>query len=180
MDMKNILTITYKVFNNDWDLLQLFLKNQGYPKYQLFGDVFLDMRSDIITLGNLISITGNLRLWECKNLKSLGSLVSVTGDLNLYNTRLKDLGKVTTIGGYLDITDSQIESLNNLKKIGGTIYLSGSKIKSFGKLSNVDFKIFPEKHKFGNKTYIYKTYPDFLYYQYCNNEPIQQKKRLSH
>ena len=58
-----------RFFDNDWDLLQKFLKSKGDPPYSLGGN--LDLRETQI--------------------KSLGNLQFVGGDLNLVGTSIKSL-----------------------------------------------------------------------------------------
>ena len=50
-----------KIFNDDWDLLQKFLKSKGDPPYSIGDDLFLE-GTDIESLGNLQSVRGNLDL----------------------------------------------------------------------------------------------------------------------
>ena len=86
-----------KFFNNDWDLLQKFLKLKGNPPYTIGGD--LDLRETQI--------------------ESLGNLQSVGGKLDLEGTPIQSLGNLTSVGGYLDLSYTPIESLGNLKSVGG-------------------------------------------------------------
>ena len=101
--MDTIIKIPYTVFNNDWDLLQQFLERKGNPRYELTGDVNLYQRKDIFNLGNL---------------------VRVYGDLRLFGSSIQSLGNLEYVGGYLDLEGTPIQSLGNLEHVGGTIYLS--------------------------------------------------------
>jgi hypothetical protein len=56
-------------------------------------------------LGELQFVGGDLKLWDCQNIKTLGKLKKVGGSLNL---------------GY-----SSIDSLGELEFVGGNIYLIG-------------------------------------------------------
>jgi hypothetical protein len=94
----------FKIFGNDWDVLQRFLESKGNPPY---------------TLG------GNLDLVGLK-VESLGNLVSVEHDLYAYDTPLKSLGSLTSVGGLMDISNTQIESLGNLSFVGGSLVLKGT------------------------------------------------------
>ena len=99
----------FKIFGNDWDILQRFLESKGNPPY---------------------SLGGNLDLLGLK-VESLGNLVSVEHDLYAYDTPLKSLGSLTSVGGLMDISNTQIESLGNLSFVGGSLVLNG--IPLFGK-----------------------------------------------
>jgi len=94
----------FKIFGNDWDVLQRFLESKGNPPY---------------TLG------GNLDLVGLK-VESLGNLVSVEYDIYAYDTPLKSLGSLTSVGGLMDISNTQIESLGNLSFVGGSLVLKGT------------------------------------------------------
>jgi hypothetical protein len=96
----------FKIFGNDWDILQRFLESKGNPPY---------------TLG------GNLDLVGLK-VESLGNLVSVEGDIYAYDTPLKSLGSLTSVGGLMDISNTQIESLGNLSFVGGDLILNDTPI----------------------------------------------------
>ena len=96
-----------KFFNDDWNLLQKFLKSKGNPPYTIGGD--LDLRRTPI--------------------KSLGNLTSVGGYLDLRNTPIESLGKLTSVGDDLYLEDTTL-SINYTKKqirkmvdVSGKIYL---------------------------------------------------------
>ena len=94
-------------FNNDWNLLQKYLKSKGNPLY---------------------SIGGNLNLRETP-IESLGNLTSVDGYLDLRGTAIKSLGNLTSIGGYLDLTKTPLskmfdsDEISKMVKVDGDIYL---------------------------------------------------------
>jgi len=94
----------FKIFGNDWDILQRFLESKGNPPY---------------------SLGGNLDLLGLK-VESLGNLVSVEGDIYASETPLKSLGSLTSVGGLMDISNTQIESLGNLSFVGGSLVLKGT------------------------------------------------------
>ena len=98
----------FKIFGNDWDVLQRFLKSKGNPLYSLGGNL------------NLVGI----------EVESLGKLVSVQHDLYAYDTPLKSLGKLTSVGGLMDISNTPIESLGNLSFVGGSLVLSGTALRN--------------------------------------------------
>ena len=94
----------FKIFGNDWDILQRFLESKGNPPYSLGGNL------DLVGL----------------KVESLGNLVSVQHDLYAYDTPLKSLGSLTSVGGLMDISNTQIESLGNLSFVGGSLVLKGT------------------------------------------------------
>ena len=94
----------FRIFGNDWDVLQRFLKSKGNPLYSLGGNL------------NLVGL----------NVESLGNLVSVQHDLYAYDTPLKSLGKLTSVGGLMDLSNTPIESLGNLSFVGGSLVLNGT------------------------------------------------------
>ena len=94
----------FKIFGNDWDILQRFLESKGNPPYSLGGNL------DLVGL----------------KVESLGNLVSVEHDLYAYDTPLKSLGNLTSVGGLMDLSNTQIESLGNLSFVGGSLVLKGT------------------------------------------------------
>jgi len=88
-------------FNNDWNFLQKFLENRGYPPYSISGDLNL----------------------EDTPIESLGNLEYVGGYLSLDHTPIKSLGNLEYVGGDLYLEDTPIKSLGNLKYVGGDLYL---------------------------------------------------------
>jgi len=98
----------FKIFGNDWDVLQRFLESKGNPLYSLGGNL------------NLVGL----------NVESLGNLVSVQDDLYAYDTPLKSLGKLTSVGGLMDLSNTPIESLGNLSFVGGSLVLSGTALRN--------------------------------------------------
>jgi hypothetical protein len=104
-----------KFFNDDWNLLQKFLKLKGNPPYSIGGDL------DLYSLP----------------VKSLGNLQSVEGDLGLENTPIKSLGNLQSVGGSLYLTNTPIESLGNLQSVEGDLGLEHTPIKSLGNLQSV-------------------------------------------
>jgi len=94
----------FKIFGNDWDILQRFLESKGNPPYSLGGNL------DLVGL----------------KVESLGNLVSVEHDLYAYDTPLKSLGSLTSVGGNLDLDGTPVESLENLTYVGGSLVLKGT------------------------------------------------------
>ena len=98
----------FRIFGNDWDVLQRFLESKGNPLYSLGGNL------------NLVGL----------EVESLGNLVSVQHDLYAYDTPLKSLGKLTSVGGLMDLSNTPIESLGNLSFVGGSLVLSGTALRN--------------------------------------------------
>jgi hypothetical protein len=94
----------FKIFGNDWDILQRFLESKGNPPYSLGGNL------DLVGL----------------KVESLGNLVSVEHDLYAYDTPLKSLGSLTSVGGNLDLEGTMIKSFENLTYVGGSLVLKGT------------------------------------------------------
>jgi hypothetical protein len=96
-----------KFFNDDWNLLQKFLKSKGNPPYSIGGDLFLEGTS-IESLGNLTSVGGYMDLSHT-DIQSLGNLKSVGGNLFLRGTPLSKI-----------YTKEQIRQMVN---VGGEIFM---------------------------------------------------------
>jgi hypothetical protein len=99
----DVLDISFKLFSEDWDMLQTFLNIKGNPPYR---------------------INGNLDLYEA-NIESLGNLTSVGGYLDLMNTKITSLGSLTSVGGWLNLrgtplskkyTEEEIRQMVAVKK----------------------------------------------------------------
>ena len=94
-------------FNNDWDLLEKYLKSKGNPLYSIGGD--LDLRETPI--------------------ESLGNLTSVGGYLFLKKTSVESLGNLTSVGGTLDLRETPLskmydsDEIRKMVKVGGDLYL---------------------------------------------------------
>jgi len=135
---QNILKVPYLVFNEDWDLLQRFLKMKGNPKYIILGNIDLNRRNDISDLGNLIGVMGDLDLaWS--SIQSLGDLEFVDGKLHLMNCeKIKTLGKLKRIVGDLCLSFSAIQSMGDLEEINGNLFLIGCfRIKTLGNIKKI-------------------------------------------
>ena len=94
-------------FNNDWNLLQSFLKSKGNPKWKI---------SDYLYLRNT-------------PIESLGNLTSVGGYLDLRNTPIESLGNLTSVGDYLSLRNTPMskkyteEQIRQMVKVEGNIYM---------------------------------------------------------
>ena len=120
--MEKLLKIPYSVFN-DWDQLQQFLERRGNPRYEIVGDVDLRGKKDIIDLGNLVRVDGDLYL-NYTPIESLGNLVRVEDNLAVTRTPIESLGNLQYVGTYLNLRFTPIESLGNLKYVGAAVILS--------------------------------------------------------
>ena len=109
-----------KVFGG-WDELQKFLELKGNPLYSLGGDLDLQLTTSV---------------------KSLGNLVSVDGDLVLDGSEIESLGNLTHVGGTFTMINTPIKTLGNLTSVGRSLFMNGSKIESFGNLTSVGINMF--------------------------------------
>jgi hypothetical protein len=78
----------------------------------------------------LVSVDGNLILYDCENLTSLGSLERVGGKLDLeYCHNLKSLGSLERVVSYLDLSFCEnLTSLGSLEHVGENLYLINTPI----------------------------------------------------
>ena len=136
----DILTLPFSSFDYNWFLLQKYINKKGNPPYILTGNVELNFNQDIISLGSLLEVTGNIRLQET-TISDLGNLTKVGGSINLYKTPIKSLGNLTYVGDDLDLGGTPIKSLGNLTYVGGYLQLDESLIEDLGKLSYVGDKL---------------------------------------
>jgi hypothetical protein len=139
--LEDILKVPYAAFNEDWNLLQYFLKLRSNPRYIIFGDVDLDFRTDIFDLGNLVGVKGSLSLWD-SSIESLGELEEV--DQNLWLSGCKNittLGKLKKVNFNLYLNYSSIESLGKLEEVGMDLYIGFTKIPK-SELNKVKVKNF--------------------------------------
>jgi hypothetical protein len=119
---------SFKFFNNDWDLLQKFLERNGNPPYSIGGDLEFRTNTKFKSLGNLISVGGDLDL-RGTSIESLGNLTSVGGNLFLVGTPIESLGNLTLVGGNLFLVGTPLSKMYTKKQIremvnvGGVIYL---------------------------------------------------------
>ena len=120
----NILTVPYSAFNKDWDVLQKFLDKRGNPPYIIIGNVHLDDRNDIVSLGSLIEVRGNLNL-RASSIESLGSLTSVGGYLDLSWTKISSFGNLSFVGGNLFSRKNPISKIYSLGEIRDLVEVKG-------------------------------------------------------
>jgi len=124
---QKVLHITdIKLFGNDWNNLQRFLKSKGNPLYSIGGDLFL-WKTPIKSLGNLTSVGGDVEL-RGTGIESFGNLTSVGGNLDLEGTMIESFENLTYVGGYLDLENTPIsekyseKEIRQMVNIGGHIY----------------------------------------------------------
>jgi hypothetical protein len=84
---QEVLILSFAQFDNNWNSLQQFLEQQAYPPYIITDNMDLS-NSNVVSLGNLISVEGNLYL-QGSSIESLGSLESVNGGLDLCGTPIR-------------------------------------------------------------------------------------------
>ena len=147
---EKILEIPFEAFGGDWFALKEFLRRRGAPPFIITDDVVLRNKSskEIGSLGNLISVKGNLDLRE-SSIFSLGSLISVGGYLNLHKTPIESLGNLISVGSHLNLYDTPIESLGNLTLVGGDLDLRDTSISK--KYSEQEIR---DKIEVGGKIYL--------------------------
>ncbi|WP_333693132.1 LamG-like jellyroll fold domain-containing protein [Flavobacterium sp.] len=93
---------------------------------------------------NCTQINGNLTVdgWDVTNLSSLGNLTSITGDMNLYgvnsSANLTGLQSITTVGGkvYIEFQRPNVDYLSGLTSVGGLV-VAGAGITNLNGLSNI-------------------------------------------
>ncbi len=125
-----------KFFNNDWNVLQMFLESQGNPRYSISGNLDLTL-SDIESLGSLVRVEGDLDL-SFSDIKTLGNLVRVEGNLVLNHSNIESLGSLEYVGGDLSLYFCQnLETLGNLNYVGSNLNISRTNIESLGNLEYV-------------------------------------------
>lgn len=114
-----------EVFDNDWELLQKFLKRRNYPYYSIGGNLFLKNLS-IPSLHNLVAVYGHLSLDRTK-IDSLGCLRLVEGYVSLIGCSVKDLGELKYVGGNLFLSENTpLKDYTSSKEIYSKIYVGGT------------------------------------------------------
>jgi hypothetical protein len=119
-----------KVFGDEWNQLQKFLKSKGNPPYSIGGELDLS-ETTTRTLGNLVFVGGDLLLGY-SDIQYLWKLKSVGGSLSLRNTNVRDLeffGDLQSVGGYLNLIETPLsrdyteEEIRQVISVGGKIYM---------------------------------------------------------
>jgi hypothetical protein len=128
-EQQQVLQIpSLRVFDNDWNQLQKFLKSKGNPPYSIGGDLDLS-EMPIQTLGHLVFVGGDLLLGY-SNIQYLWKLKSVGGSLSLRNTNVSTFGffgDLQSVGGYLNLIETPLSRDYNEKEIRQVISV-GDKI----------------------------------------------------
>ena len=132
----SFVKLRFEAFGNNWDLLQHYIKKKGILSYSLVGDLDLSDSKDIVTLGSIIELIGNLDL-SGSLIEDLGDLKIVGGKLNISRTPIRNLGGLTYIGSSLIATQSNLMSLGELTYVGKDMWL---KETPFSKKANWDVR----------------------------------------
>lgn len=99
--LKNFHVPDMAFFNNDWFLLQKFLKKEGNPYFSIEGDLNLSGQTEIESLGKLQYISGNLILTDT-NISKLDHLFFVGGDLYINGiTKIESFGELSYVGTFI-------------------------------------------------------------------------------
>jgi hypothetical protein len=114
----------FSFFANDWNILQLYLKSEGNPRYYVDGNLNLQ-NLDIKSLGNLVGVEGNLNLWASK-IESLENLEFVGGYLYLINSRIKSLGNLEYVGGNLYLGNTLLPRITTKDEIRSKVNVVGN------------------------------------------------------
>ena len=133
---KKPIEIPFTAFSNDWDALQTFLNKRKNPPYILVGDLNLNDRNDIDSLGSLVKVLGDVNL-SYSSISSLGDLTTVSGYLDITRTPIKNLGNLSYVGKDLSAGRSSLSSLGKLEYVGDDLYLKNT---PFSKTSNINTK----------------------------------------
>ena len=105
-----------------WEGLQGYLELKGNPLYSLGNDLDLGYTNSVKSLGNLVSIDGDLLL-DGSEIESLGKLTHVGGSLSMISTPIKTLGNLSSVGRTLFINSSEVESFGNLTSVGSNLFM---------------------------------------------------------
>ena len=119
---RKILHIPDAKLFGGWEGLQGYLKLKGNPLYSLGNDLVIDDINLVKSLGNLVSIDGDLVL-DGTGIESLGKLTHVGGSLSMIATPVKTLGNLSSVGRTLFINNSEVESFGNLKSVGNNLFM---------------------------------------------------------
>lgn len=136
------------IFGND-SLISL----EGLNNLSFIGEslwIKYNALDNLMGLGNLDSLEGDLEIWECgemTNFEGMDSLKNINGNVRLWDLNrvknLNGLGNLSTISGSLSIyhNDSlrSTQGLNNLSSIGSTLSIGDNLLLSdLTGLSNLD------------------------------------------
>lgn len=89
---------------------------------EIHGDLVISSEN-IISLGSLKVIKGNLWATGASSLISLGKLSRIEGDANFRYSGVQDLGELKYVGGKLSLRDTPVNSVQNLTEVCGDLFL---------------------------------------------------------
>ena len=118
----SFVKLKFDTFGNNWDLLQHYIKKRGIDSYSLVGDLDLSDRKDVVTLGPITELVGDLILSD-STIENLGNLKIVGGALNIARTPIRTLGGLSYVGENLIATQSKLISLGELTYVGRDMWL---------------------------------------------------------
>lgn len=137
-------------------IVEIFKDGEYQPTFTLAfgtidGTLILDDTDKIVSLGNIETINGDLKL-KSSRIKSLGKLKTVNGSIYVRQfdppfTNLTSLGQLEYVTGNLIAKSSPLSDLGNLKNVGGTLNLRKTNISTLGNLKYVGGNLFLPKIK---------------------------------
>ncbi len=86
------------------------------------GNLYIDS-DELMNLGSIKFISGNLSISKGINFKSLENLQIIDGNAILRYSSIESLGNIEYVGGKLSLRDTPIKDLGKLKFIGQDLYL---------------------------------------------------------
>lgn len=115
------------------------------------GTLILDETDKIISLGNIETINGDLKL-KGSSIKSLGKLKTVNGSIYIRQfdppfTNLTSLDNLENVTGSAILKSSPIADLGKLKHVGATLNLRKTNISTLGNLEFVGGNLFLPRDK---------------------------------
>lgn len=91
--------------------------------------------NNLIDLGDITEINGNLIIGENSALQTLGKLTKIDGDLICENSKIFELPNLKEITGNVNFKGSQIVTLPVLEKVGSDFIINNSRVKEFPNLT---------------------------------------------
>jgi hypothetical protein len=91
--------------------------------------------NNLIDLGDISEINGNLIIGENSALQTLGKLTKINGDLICENSKIFELPNLKEITGNANFKGSQITTLPALEKVGSDFNINNSRVKQFPNLT---------------------------------------------
>jgi hypothetical protein len=134
-------------FDGDWEQLLEFTRGRPFKVHEdlnlkkfcpetlgnlisVYGELNLNYCENITSLGNLEYVRKDLYLERCENLESIGNLKHVGDVLSVFGCeKLTSLGSLEFVGGFLMASACyELKSLGNLKYVGGNLHLRNTPI----------------------------------------------------